>query len=307
MAPPVKELPPPPPQPEPPTVNGNHTQPDPSCSSTPFTTPKKASTFRRLHPPRAPQPSSTLRPPGPQSRAPSSSSTITRQFDRSPPPPRSPSLHSRVPSINSIVSDARSNSNNQSPSYTPNSSLVATIQPALAPPQLLSASLSSSLSPSPVTLPPVSTSPLSATPPRSSAPYRPGFQPRGVCRDRTDEFSLARNAKHDATRIERTKLERRLEKLIHLHFPVQANEANDQKRPPIERRKSTFFDLDLSNLKNIDASDIWKGVVQSQALQGPKADIRGLSSHSRPFIPHLSWLSSCRTTHRTVARRRRRC
>lgn len=217
-------------------------------------TPKKSSTFRRLPPPRT-------RPPEPQSRVPS----VTRQFDRSPPPPRSPSLHSHAPSID------------QSPSH---SSLATDIQ---LPPQPPPASISSSLSPSPLASPPVS---LPSTPPRSSAPYRPGFQPRGVYRPRTDEFSQARKANHDATRIERTKLERRLEKLIHLHFPLQDNESNDTKNTPLERRKSTFFDFDLANLKNMDASDFWKGVVHSQALQGAKGDIRGLLSPSHSFVPH---------------------
>ncbi|KAF8129002.1 hypothetical protein EV363DRAFT_389387 [Boletus edulis] len=69
---------------------------------------------------------------------------------------------------------------------------------------------------------------------RSSAPYRPGFQPRGVYWPRTDEFAQARKAKH-AIRIERTKLERRLEKLIQLHFPPQASESKVTKRLSSDR------------------------------------------------------------------------
>jgi hypothetical protein len=41
------------------------------------------------------------------------------------------------------------------------------------------------------------------------------------------------------------------------------------------RRASSFFDLDLSDLRNLDAGELWRGVIQSQTVQGGKADIRG--------------------------------
>ena len=124
-------------------------------------------------------------------------------------------------------------------------------------------------------------------------------------RHRTDEFAHARKLKHDATRIERTKLERRLEKLIHLHFPVPDNEQTEQKKLSIERRKSVF-DLDLASLRNMDPSDIWKGVIQSQVLQGNKADTRGVLSFCHSLATHPSRLFSRRAAHRTLARRRQR-
>ncbi|KAJ3854953.1 FYVE zinc finger-domain-containing protein [Lentinula lateritia] len=77
-------------------------------------------------------------------------------------------------------------------------------------------------------LPPTSKSP-------SKAPYRPGFQPTGLTRFRTDEFLIARKLAREGPggpgegigtnekRIERTKLERRLEKIIALHFPETAD------------------------------------------------------------------------------------
>ncbi|KAJ4479426.1 FYVE zinc finger-domain-containing protein [Lentinula lateritia] len=83
-----------------------------------------------------------------------------------------------------------------------------------------------STSPSP--LPPTSKSPSKSP---SKAPYRPGFQPTGLTRFRTDEFLIARKLARDGPggpgegigtnekRVERTKLERRLEKIIALHFP----------------------------------------------------------------------------------------
>ena len=44
---------------------------------------------------------------------------------------------------------------------------------------------------------------------------------------------------------------------------------------PENRRASSFFDLDFSDLRNVDAGELWRGVIQSQAVQGGKADIRG--------------------------------
>lgn len=76
-------------------------------------------------------------------------------------------------------------------------------------------------------------------------------------------------------RIEHTKLERRLEKLINLHFSSDEKRAVELGRPVANRRASSFFDMDFSDLKSMDAGELWRGVLQSPALQGSKADIRG--------------------------------
>ncbi len=82
-------------------------------------------------------------------------------------------------------------------------------------------------------------------------------------------------------RIERTKLERRLEKLITLHFPVGGHSATDRGkhlRPEGSRRASSLFDLELSDLKRMslsDATGLWKGVLSSG---GGQNDIRGMIS-----------------------------
>lgn len=109
-----------------------------------------------------------------------------------------------------------------------------------------------------------------ATPTRSAAPYRPGFQPKGLYRPRTDEFLETRRTTSDVGRVERTRLERRLEKLISLHFPhpdkVKEKEAaNGRPAAAQNRRASSFFDIDISSLKGKSASELWRGVVQSQA------------------------------------------
>lgn len=89
-----------------------------------------------------------------------------------------------------------------------------------------------------------------------------------------------RRTRSDIGRVERTRLERRLEKLINLHFP-HPDKAEDQAanmRPSAtqNRRMSGFFDIDISTLKGKSAGDLWRGVVQSQAA-GVKNDIRGES------------------------------
>ncbi|KAF8636575.1 hypothetical protein AX17_003386 [Amanita inopinata Kibby_2008] len=118
-----------------------------------------------------------------------------------------------------------------------------------------------------------------ATPPiiRSSAPYRVGFQPKGVYRPLTDDFIAIRRLKHDGEgpsaikRVERTKLERRLEKLIALHFPRlssngQVSTASDSrnakiglpnKQPTIETRRLSTFDL--ASIR--DATSIWRSML----------------------------------------------
>ncbi|KII89255.1 hypothetical protein PLICRDRAFT_110137 [Plicaturopsis crispa FD-325 SS-3] len=126
-------------------------------------------------------------------------------------------------------------------------------------------------------------SPLPAPSPRPSAPYRPGFQPKGVYRPRTDEFVEACRAKRDVGRIEHTKLERRLEKLINLHFSSDEKRAVELGRPAANRRASSFFDMDFSDLKSMDAGELWRGVLQSPALQGSKADIRAAEQRITPW------------------------
>jgi rabenosyn-5 len=174
------------------------------------------------------------------------------------PPPRTHSLNAGGPKPPPKLSQSQSQQS-QSSSHT---STLATSSPAPSLPHL----------------------PLNhtAVPTRAPAPYRPGFQPKGVYRPLTEEFASLRKTYRDVGRIERTKLERRLEKLIQLHFSSEAEKGAQlqQKLRPAaatveNRRASSFFDLDLSDLRNMDAGELWRGVLQSQAVQGGKADIRG--------------------------------
>lgn len=122
--------------------------------------------------------------------------------------------------------------------------------------------------------------------------YRPGFQPKGVYRPLTDDFLSMRRQKREMGRVERTRLERRLEKLVELHFPrddegekttdVSAEgKGKGKERPQAPaRRASSFFEIDFSELRAKSASDIWRGVLESRAsaANGGKGDVRGMFS-----------------------------
>ncbi|KAJ7118724.1 FYVE zinc finger-domain-containing protein [Mycena epipterygia] len=144
------------------------------------------------------------------------------------------------------------------------SSLAA--QPATPPPTAPMSRAPSSIpsrqttpAPTPASVPPSPSTLNPPTPPRqTSAPYRPGFQPKGVYRPRTDEFIAHRKA-HAVSAgyasAERTKLERRLEKLVALHFPEEGKTTTGVGRRPglapsanTNRRASSFFELDFKSI-----------------------------------------------------------
>lgn len=113
-------------------------------------------------------------------------------------------------------------------------------------------------------------------------------------RPHTDEFTELRSKRADEGRVERTKLERRLEKLIALHFPMEnlADKGVSARKSEVsvngrgkgmeKRRASSFFNIDF---KNMDAGELWKGVLQSPMIQGSNNDIRGMDS----FIRFVEW------------------
>jgi rabenosyn-5 len=140
--------------------------------------------------------------------------------------------------------------------------------PSSSPSQTPAASASPVTSPSP-------SSTHTGTPVRPPAPYRPGFQPKGVYRPLTDEFLEFRRSRRDIGRVEQTRLERRLEKLINLHFG-EDTDKRPTPRPKQAKRMSSIWELDI---RSMGPSDLWRGVVQSQAAAGGKADIRGEFPH----------------------------
>jgi rabenosyn-5 len=84
-------------------------------------------------------------------------------------------------------------------------------------------------------------------------------------------------------RVERTKLERRLEKLVNLHFPLQPDPKvardgsfHEKTRPGHENRRASIFDFQsLKNVNFNDASGLWKGVVSGGLQDATKTEIRG--------------------------------
>ncbi|KAI0950449.1 hypothetical protein AcV7_008911 [Taiwanofungus camphoratus] len=282
---------------------GPSTLSSPSSSDQLLPAPRKTSTFRHV-PLRASNgrhtlPSSPLRPASRHVATESHTSTVSRQLDQPRPSQTSSQIapnessptvapHDRaLPSIPSLDPPAQ---------FSPHSGarthmvISAPSSVAVVPPQRTS-SLGQALqqqvrSPSPLPIPPSDQTPspgastTSATSTRvvsrSLAPYSPGFQPRGVCWPRTGEFVDMRRASQDVDRIERTRLERRLEKLINLHFApedLKQKEQADERSQRQTKRLSSIFDLDVADLRNKSAGDLWRNVIHSQ---GGKGDIRGI-------------------------------
>ncbi|KAG8966030.1 carboxypeptidase Y-deficient [Tulasnella sp. 419] len=104
------------------------------------------------------------------------------------------------------------------------------------------------------------------------APYRPGFQPKGVYNLRTDEFIALRSQKVEGRQASEKRLLRRLEKLIELHFtpeaakaPLRSPSPSTPTTPSTPRRNSSIFDFSVSDLKSTSASDLFKTVLENKS------------------------------------------
>jgi len=249
-----------------------------SSSVSSHSTPKKTTTFRRLVPRSARQ---------------------------------SPASHTRNISVSSLPPRLPEKVRNEAHSFSasPTLSSGAPEHLVLTPPSIreLVSQPSQQSNHIPQTLPPAPMINLNSTPnepqmalplPASAsssrhAPYRPGFQPRGIYRPLTDDFLAIRRSIRDGEgdggikRVERTKLERRLEKLITLHFPYHASEmprGNSKKdlRPSLENRVPSSF-LDFRSLRSLnihDAGDLFRGIVIGNLSDPTTTDIRGWSGLS---------------------------
>ncbi|KAI6038458.1 hypothetical protein EDC04DRAFT_3022518 [Pisolithus marmoratus] len=243
------------------------TQPSPANSEEDLNLPSRNSSLSR----------NTGRLCAHQLLGPSRISSMQSSTSDQPNIPQSPPLHSRVASIGSVKSEPSTDASEsciciKSTSVT--GGLTADrsihIQPnSVSSYVTISVAATATIAKGCKT----SNSPLPKATSRPLAPYRPGFQPRGVYRPRTDEFFLARKTKADAGRIERTKLERRLEKLIHLHFPISEAESAAPKRITEHRRASSFFDLDISSIKNMDAGRNLERCIKVAGISGCKSGL----------------------------------
>ncbi|KZT28470.1 hypothetical protein NEOLEDRAFT_1175787 [Neolentinus lepideus HHB14362 ss-1] len=298
---------------EPPVAGPSQAPPPKPAPST-----RKSSTFRhvplRSANTRSPLPSSPLRPGATSTTLHSRMPSWASQPEAPPPPQKDRVLHT-IPSIDTLAQPAPIHP-------SPSVPVIPAVTPpprstSLPPPKPPAKTPSPGISPAPSHQPlpqTTPTTPVSYTPRpavsasvRLSAPYRPGFQPKGVYRPRTDEFIELRAAKRDVGRIERTRLERRLEKLIQLHFPPASSKDKEKRiarkegimkekgspnpSPMPNRRASSFFDLD--SIKG-GAEELWKGVLQSQAqaAQGGKMDTRAAEQKITPWQDD-SGVSAC--------------
>ena len=286
----------------------NHSPPETSTSSSPNTvetldfnapprsqsTPIKSSTFRRL-PLRKAQ-----RTPVDQ--------TPTHSHNTSVSSLQAP-MHSQDTSVPSLLprSNKGSKEVGSTPAVLPGSLEPLSIpsikvdtnphHPAIPSPVSKSSSLKSDVSTPNKPTPSVS---------RKQVPHLPGFQPGGVVRVLTDDFLSARRMKREAEgeggmkRVERTKLERRLEKIINLHFPFQpdsnrSRDGLDEKSRPSgdneHRRASSIFDFQtLKHINFNDANGLWKGVVNGGLRDTTKVEIRGwhLFKYDDVLISHFN-------------------
>ncbi|KAH9821322.1 FYVE zinc finger-domain-containing protein [Melampsora americana] len=88
--------------------------------------------------------------------------------------------------------------------------------------------------------------------PNSQVPFRSGFQPKGVYRNLTDLFISFRKGKEEIKRLEESRLQKRLERLIDLHFPnpFHSNSTSDSNSnsTPLLNSFSSLTNHYLSNL-----------------------------------------------------------
>ncbi|KAF6765087.1 hypothetical protein DFP72DRAFT_870078 [Ephemerocybe angulata] len=294
--------------------SSSQAQPSPSSQLSPL--PRKVSTFRRLTP-RPSAPSSPLA--GQQHQRLQSPTSHSRSVSAaSLPAPATKSSEPRdwkaLPSTGSQAFDrSRTASNPNIPATTtvlvvkdlpatPGATLsqLQDFRPSVSQAPTLSKSIShsSSTSNGNGTASLIESRSQTASPFHKfkSAPYPQGFQPKGASRHLTDEFLSLRRRKRDGEgdagrmkRIEKTKLERRFEKLVNLHFPTPGSaEEKEQKlrqKAPdhrsMNRRASSFFDFDSIRSKKLDAGDLWRGVVTGN--QDKARDIRAAEQRITPW------------------------
>ncbi|PWN48491.1 FYVE-domain-containing protein [Violaceomyces palustris] len=90
--------------------------------------------------------------------------------------------------------------------------------------------------------------------------YRPGFQPKGVYRVRSHEFNEMRRKRRAEGEMEGQRMERRLEKLIAIHFaPTSGAAAQILQANGRSSATSSVLDLDLDELRRDPKSVLKRG------------------------------------------------
>ncbi|KAI0818537.1 FYVE zinc finger-domain-containing protein [Irpex lacteus] len=147
-----------------------------------------------------------------------------------------------------------------------------------------------------------------------------------------------RRTRSDVGRVERTRLERRLEKLVNLHFPHPSLDAAEPGRkekgkesqnattrrqgsasstaisaPSISRRASSFFEIDVASLRGKTAGDLWRGVVTSTQASagggGGKTDIRAAEQKITPWVEdkEVKECPLCKASFHPLTNRKHHC
>ncbi|KAN0059717.1 carboxypeptidase Y-deficient [Thecaphora frezii] len=92
---------------------------------------------------------------------------------------------------------------------------------------------------------------------RSTA-YRPGFQPKGAYRVRTDDFLEARRRRRNEGEMEEQRMERRLAKLVAIHFAPQ-NDATEEGEKKHAALAPPMLDFDFGELRRDPKAVLRKG------------------------------------------------
>ncbi|KAF9070664.1 FYVE zinc finger-domain-containing protein [Rhodocollybia butyracea] len=220
-------------------------------------------------------------------------------------PARSDSIPSSAP-----TSPTRISSTEPIPEPIPNPAFPVSSSPSPSlgvTPSLPPDSRASTASPTPAPSPKIHRT--------QKAPYRPGFQPGGKYRHRTDEFIAARKVARDGPgdhtqkRIERTKLERRLEKIIALHFPdptslngsvKEASSARPRLSDPRTRTSSFFETLDIRKMGSSFLTESIRSAEQRISPWQPDSAVSRCPHCDASFHPLSNRKHHCRLCGRVI-------
>ncbi|KAF8328881.1 FYVE zinc finger-domain-containing protein [Cantharellus anzutake] len=135
---------------------------------------------------------------------------------------------------------------------------------------------------------------------RVAAPYRPGFQPKGVYRHRTEEFCALRDSGTGQRKSEERRIERRLEKMIDLHFPP---ETHSTPRLAESRRTSSIF----TELKGKTPGDLLRNAME--AKPGSPAALRNAEQVITPWQDDSSAKACpiCQSSFQPLLNRKHHC
>ncbi|KAH8914411.1 hypothetical protein BT69DRAFT_1072118 [Atractiella rhizophila] len=111
----------------------------------------------------------------------------------------------------------------------------------------------------PPTSPPSSGTPLESEREKKRTPYHPRFQPKGVRRERWEDFLAVREKEAGRRRLDDQRVERRAQKLIALHFPASTP-------TPLKRTSTNSSLSSISSSISRSSSDVWSKTLKNLTL-----------------------------------------